>query len=100
MLVSHLQGAKDAVSKVRIVTGLEAICRKHPDQYPSVIKALGQIDATGNDALALAGATFLQNAQEAQATVPDGLIERFTGASPLAKALSTRSRRGLRKQEE
>jgi len=99
MLVSDLQSAKEAVSKVRIVTGLEAICHKHTDQYPIVIKVLAQIDATGNDALAVVAATFLRSAQGARADVPEELIERYTKASPLAEALSG-SRRGPRKQEK
>jgi len=95
-LVSDLQGAKEAISKVRIIGGLDILCRKHCD--PVVLKVLPQIDPTGNDALALTGITFLRSAQSAGVEIPEGIIDRYEKASPLAEAFSG-SRRNSRKQE-
>ena len=92
MLANDLITAKEPVTKTRIIAGLETICRKHGDQYAAVTKVLSQLDIGGNEALSIAGSTFLQAAQKAGAAVPTELLERFTKGSKLAEALTVKSR--------
>lgn len=92
ILANDLPSAKEAVTKTRIIAGMEAICNKHKDQYPTAVKAVAQVDPAGNDALAIAGSTFLQKAKKAGIEVAEEQIDRFLKSSKFAEALSVKPR--------
>ncbi len=97
ILINDLGSAKEPTVKARIISALEAICRKHQDQYTAAIKAVSQVDPTGNDALALAGVTFLQSAQKLKPEVSEDLLEKFRKSSKIADALSLKPRNQSRR---
>lgn len=88
ILVADLATAKEALLRTHIINGLEEICRKHKDQYQHAVRALAQVDPTGQDAVSLSAATLLGAAEKAGMTVAPELKEKFK-ASKLAAAFST-----------
>jgi hypothetical protein len=76
------------------MNGLTEICQKHPDQFPVTVRFLEGIDATDQDAVAIAAGALLEEATRARVPVPQELKDRFAKASPLAAALATKKPTG------
>lgn len=90
LLLADLAAAKDVVPRTHILNGLTEVCQKHRDQFPAAVRSVEQLDASGQDAVAIAAGAFLDEATRCGTAVPDGLKERFAAASPLAAALAPR----------
>lgn len=96
ILIADLGLAKEVVARTHIITGMQIVCTKHKDQYVHGVKALGQLDPAGNEAVAIAASTFLSEAKRAGLEVPDDLQERFTKGFKFAEAFArmTKPKRG------
>lgn len=90
LLLADLAVAKDAMPRTHILNGLTEICQKHQDHFATVVKSLEQLDATGQDGVAVAAGALLAEATRCNVTVPPELSERFTAASSIAAALAPR----------
>lgn len=90
LLLLDLAAARDVMPRTHILNGLTEVCQKHRDQFPAVVRALEQLDATGQDGVAVAAGALLEEATRCGVTVPQELKERFAAASPIAAALAPR----------
>jgi hypothetical protein len=96
ILLADLPQTREPAIQTHILTGLDTICRGHPDQYPSVTKALGHFDAGRKDAVALAASTLVRNAGKTGIPMPEGLLEKFTKDSKIAAALTSPKKKSVR----
>jgi hypothetical protein len=81
-LVSDLPSVPNALRRTHIVTGLQAICRKHRSQFPAALKAIEHMGPS-DPASSLSATTLIQEARAAGIPIPDGLESRFAEASIL-----------------
>lgn len=88
LLLADLTAATAVAPRTHILNGLTEICQKHHDQFAATVKVLEGLDATNQDAVAIAAGALLEEATRARVPVPHELKERFAKASPLAAALA------------
>ena len=91
ILTGDLPGAADSRIQTHIITSLDTICAAHPGQYAPVLSCLKQVDPKGNDAVALAGFTLLENAERRGIQVQAEVKDRFTSGSKIVQALRSRN---------
>jgi hypothetical protein len=96
ILLGDLPTAKDSGMRTSMINGLDAICRSHKDQYGACVKALAQIDPSGDEAVAVALGAFLTNAERAGFEVPEDLKKKVVESSPIAAALAPTKPRNRR----
>lgn len=94
LLLTDLVVAKETLLRTNIINGLEAICRVHTDQYAHVVRGLSQVDAAGQEAVAISVMTLFSAAESAGTSVPAELKEKFKGSSIAAAfSMPTKKRR-------
>ena len=97
-LTTTLGNSTDNRARTHILTGLDAICTKHPRFYGDIIKALEQCNPGNSDAVGIAGNTLLVNAETRGVTVSPDLKERFSKAAGVLGALSGGKRDRLQRK--
>jgi hypothetical protein len=93
-----LESSKDNRARTHILTGLDAICTKHPRFYGDIVKVLEKCDPGSNDAVGIAGNNLLANAESRGINVSPDLKERFSKAAGALGALASGKRDRLRKK--
>lgn len=88
-LLNTLTSSTDNRTRTHVLTGLDAICSKHPRFYGDVVKGIEQYDPGDNAAVGVAGNTLLVNAENRGISVSPGLKDRFNKASGVLSALSS-----------
>jgi len=92
VLAHDLARASNIVTQTHIITGLAEICRAHPSQYPTAIKALEQLASPLEEAISIAGHTLISNAQAIGTMATPDLMQRFAPKSKIASALAGKRR--------
>lgn len=91
-VIRHLTGllgaSTDNRARTHILTGLDAICTKHPRYYADAVKGLEKCDPGNNGAVGIAGNTLLANAESRGATVSEEIKDRFNKAAGALGALA------------
>jgi hypothetical protein len=87
-LRNTLGSSTDNRARTHILTGLDAICAKHPRFYADAVKALEQCDPGGSEAIGVAGNTLLANAESRGIAVSPDVKDRFNKAAGALGALA------------
>ncbi len=86
-LIAKLQADADPRVQVHIVNGLSSVCDAHPACLQMTVEGLRGVDASTNEALAVAAVPLLKAAERAGIDV-SAIRERLGGRSKIARALS------------
>jgi hypothetical protein len=87
-LSQDLAQATNLTVQTHIVTGLVEICRRHPSQYPTALKALEKLIPPFAQALQIAGNTLISDAHSAAVAAGPALREGFAPKTRLGSALA------------
>jgi len=90
LLIQDLSTAEDARLTVSILSGLAEVCQRHTAHLPTAIAALRQLKPTKGSASGLAALRLFALADKHEVAYEAELRERFSEASPLAKAMAPR----------
>lgn len=82
-LLKDLQITTEAQLRTRILTGLETICSAHTAQFAVAVKIVGNLDPSGNAAVAMVANSLLEKAIEAGVAVSADVREKFVAASKI-----------------
>jgi hypothetical protein len=92
ILSLDLAQATNLTVQTHIVTGLSEICRRHPLQYPTALRALEKLTSPFAQALQIAGNTLISDAHSAAVAATPALREAFAPKTKLGSALAGRKK--------
>lgn len=87
IILTDLPSVTRTIIRTHMIHGLGEICKAHPEHFPSVMKAVSQLDPKGEEAINLAMSSFFNLAEAAGHPVNEKTKARFR--SKFAEALTT-----------